>query len=72
MKRVKQRYFIDLHTAQYLETIALEQDRDPEQVAKEIMVEELLTACKPSRVSKSGKGHRRANRKCPPWSVWVI
>jgi len=39
MKRVKRRYHVNPHMAAYLENLALEQDRDPEQVAKEIMAE---------------------------------
>ena len=39
MKRVKRRYDVDRDMAVYLEHLALEQDRDPEQVAKEILAE---------------------------------
>ena len=39
MKRVRRRYHVDLNMAKYLENLALEQDRDPEQVAKEILAQ---------------------------------
>ena len=39
LKCVKRRYQVDLPMAEYLESLALEQARDPEQIAREILAQ---------------------------------
>lgn len=43
MKRLKRRYHVDLDMAAYLQELAVEQDSDPEQVAKEIFEKGIAT-----------------------------
>ena len=43
MKRLKRRYHVDLNMAAYLQNLAVEQESDPEQVAKEIFAKGIAT-----------------------------
>ena len=43
MKRLKRRYHVDLDMAAYLQELAVAQDNEPEQVAKEIFAKGIAT-----------------------------
>lgn len=43
MKRIKRRYHVDLDMAEYLQDIAIEQDSNPENVAKEIFAKGIVS-----------------------------